>query len=99
MGQGGDRYTDRCTAYYCEYTVHADEGLSGMAARFTCGGGYTAISDAQIEQLSLARLHKMLLLCGLLRVLIPPLGLRRTTLTNITGNCRVSHTTLHGVLA
>ena len=65
MGQGGDRYTnhytdrytDRCTALYCGYTVYADAVSSGMAARFVCCGGYTAIVDAQIEQLSLARLH------------------------------------------
>ena len=83
MGQGGNRYTDRytdhytdrCTALYCGYTVHADAVSSGMAARFACCGGYTAIVDAQIEQLSLARLQQMLLLCGLLSVLIPPWGL------------------------
>ena len=64
MGQGGnrypDRYTDRCTAIYCKYTAHADAVSSGMAALFTCCGGYIAIVDAQIEQLSLARLHQML---------------------------------------
>ena len=69
-----------------------------MAARFVCCGGYTSIVDAQIEQLSLARPHQMVLLYGLLWVLTP-LGLRRATLTNIIGNCKVSHTTLHGLLA
>ena len=54
--------------------------------------------DAQIEQLSLAQLRQMLLLCGLLWVLTP-LGFQRETLPNIAGNCRVSHTTLHGLLA
>ena len=57
MGQGGDRYTDRytdvytyrCTALYCELTFHAEVGPSGMAARFSCCGGYTAMVDAQIK--------------------------------------------------
>ena len=89
MGQGGDRYTDRhtdrCTALYCGYTVHADAISSGMAARFACCDGYTAVVDAQIEQLSPARLHQMLLLYRLLWVLTP-LGLQRATLrTVITG--------------
>ena len=69
-----------------------------MAARFACCGGYTAMVDAQIEQLSLARLRQMLLLCGWLWVLTP-FGLQRATLPNIAGNCRVSRTTLHGLLA
>ena len=102
MGWGGDRYTgrytDRSTALYCGYTVHADAVSSGMAARFACCGGYTAMVDAHIEQLSLARLHQMLLLCGLLWVLIP-WGLQIATLPNITSNCRVRHMTLHGLLA
>ena len=93
-----DRYIDRCPALYCGYTVHADAGSSGVAARFACCGGYTAIVDEQIEQLPLARLHQMLLLCGTLWVLTP-LGLQRAALTNITGNCRVSNTTLHRLLA
>ena len=102
MGQGGhcytDRYTGRCTALYCGCTIHADAVSSGMAAGFACYGDYTAIVDAQIEQLSLARLHQMFLL----RIAVgtnTPFGLRRATLTNITGNCRVCHTTLHGLLA
>ena len=64
MGQGGDRYTyrytHRCTALYCEYTIHADAVSSGMVALFACCGGYTSVVDAQIKQLSLARLHQML---------------------------------------
>ena len=63
-GQGGDRYTDRYTNrytdLYCGYTVHAGAVSSGIAARFACCGGYTAMVDAQIEQQSLARLHQML---------------------------------------
>ena len=57
--------------------------------------------DAQIIfdiQLSLARPYQMLLLCGLLW-LPTPLGLQRVKLTNSTGNCKVSHTMLRGLLA
>ena len=79
MEQGGDRYTyrytyrytDRCTALYCGYTVHPDALSSGMAARFACCGGYAAMVEAQMKRLSLAPLHPILLLCGLLWVLTP----------------------------
>ena len=62
MHRGGNRYTDRYTAVYRGYTINADAVSLGMSARFACCGGYTAILDAQIEELLLARLHQMLLL-------------------------------------
>ena len=66
-----------------------------------CCGCYSAVVDLQIAvdiQSLLARRYQMLLLCQFLWVQTL-LGLQRARLTNITDDCRVTHTTLHGLLA